>query len=246
MAVARLVAYLLGSASMGVIAHGAVGSSLHDVVWTPHEPTGPGEVRVVAEPSAAGGGPGLFPLAAPPPRAPNPPGPPPHLGADPPTAVPVGGATEESVVVLSGVASDPDAADALRLQVEVQPVGTDFRGDPIWTSDPVASGGRAMVRVANLANPTAYHWRARLLDQTGRASPWVSFGVNAESDADFQVAVAATQLAFTAQPSRVVAGGAVAPAVTGAAAISVLSSLALRCFRSASRAGAWASRSASR
>ena len=47
MAVARLVAYLLGVVSMGVIAQGAVGSSLHDVVWTTQEQTVPGEVRIV-------------------------------------------------------------------------------------------------------------------------------------------------------------------------------------------------------
>ena len=71
MAVARLVAYLLGVASMGVIAQGAVGSSLHDVVWTTTEQTVPGDVRVVTETTTAGGttvthtnGPGKRPPAA--------------------------------------------------------------------------------------------------------------------------------------------------------------------------------------
>src|SRR5262245_17312226 len=53
-AVARLVAYLLGVASMGVIAQGAVGSSLHNVVWTTQERTVPGEVRIVTETTTAG------------------------------------------------------------------------------------------------------------------------------------------------------------------------------------------------
>src|SRR5262249_15527748 len=32
-----------------------------------------------------------------------------------------------------------------------------------------------------------YHWRVRAVDQTGRASAWVSFGGNLEGDTDFSV-----------------------------------------------------------
>ena len=49
MALTRLVAYLIGVASMGMIAQGTVGSALHDVVWTTAERTIPGEARIVTE-----------------------------------------------------------------------------------------------------------------------------------------------------------------------------------------------------
>src|SRR5205085_2259334 len=60
---------------------------------------------------------------------------------------------------------------------------------------------------------TAYHCRARAVDQTSRASAWLAFGNNAESATDFRVAVAATQLTFTGQPTPAVAGVAISPAV---------------------------------
>ena len=49
MAVTRLVAYLVVVASMGTIAQGSVGSSLHEVLWTARERTVPGEARVSTE-----------------------------------------------------------------------------------------------------------------------------------------------------------------------------------------------------
>ena len=51
----RLVAYLVGVASMGVIAQGAVGSALHDVVWNTRERTAPGGTRIVTETETVGG-----------------------------------------------------------------------------------------------------------------------------------------------------------------------------------------------
>jgi len=54
-AVARLIAYLVGVASMGTIAQGAVGDSLHDVVWQTHVRTVAGEERVVTETTTLSG-----------------------------------------------------------------------------------------------------------------------------------------------------------------------------------------------
>src|SRR2546430_14584562 len=50
-----------------------------------------------------------------------------------------------------------------------------------------------------------------------RSSGWVSFGGNAETDPDFRVALAGTQLVFTVQPVTTIAGAPIAPAVRVAA-----------------------------
>src|SRR2546422_11467129 len=61
----------------------------------------------------------------------------------------------------------------------------------------------------------SYHWQARAVDQTGRAGPWVAFGGNAETAADFRVAVTVTQLSFTVPPSTTAPGAAITPAGPG-------------------------------
>src|SRR2546422_11617381 len=63
----------------------------------------------------------------------------------------------------------------------------------------------------------SYHWQARAVDQTGRAGPWVAFGDNAETAADFRVAVTVTQLSFIVPPSTTAAGAAITPAGHGTA-----------------------------
>jgi hypothetical protein len=47
--VIRLIAYLVGVASMGTIAQGTVGSGLHDVLWSTRDRTLAGETRIVTE-----------------------------------------------------------------------------------------------------------------------------------------------------------------------------------------------------
>src|SRR6266480_5662322 len=111
------------------------------------------------------------------------------------TPIPVGGGTDQSTVVLRGILSDPDAADTLRLEVEVRPLGTAFSDVATATSDRVANGAPAFVSATALANNTAYHWQARTLDQTGRASTWAPFGANLETAADFSTSIPADPLA---------------------------------------------------
>src|SRR6266550_4787369 len=136
-----------------------------------------------------------------------------QLQSDGATAIGLAGtATGGSVVLRAGV-SDPNPADALRLEVEVEPVGTAFTGIGTGSGAAVANGGTATAFVAGLSDNAAYHWQARAVDQTGRAGAWAPFGGNAEADADFRVAVAATQLVFTVQPSAATAGSAIAPAI---------------------------------
>src|SRR5439155_1403283 len=163
--------------------------------------------------SAAAGATGAYTLSVPRPRAPAAPGSVAQLRSDSTTAVPLGSVTDEPTVVVRGVVTDPDIADTLRLQVEVQPVGTTFTDLPTAASDPVASGQPAVVALTGLADDAAYHWQARALDQTGRAGAWVAFGGNAETVSDFRVAVTVTQLAFTVPPSTTAAGAAITPAV---------------------------------
>src|SRR5207302_559041 len=129
------------------------------------------------------------------------------------TAIPVGGTASGRSVIFKATVTDPNPGDQLRLEVEVKPVGTAFNGVVTGTGPTVANGTVATAAVAGLSDNTAYHWRSRAVDQTSRASAWAPFGNNAESATDFRVAVAATQLTFTVQPTAAVAGVAISPAV---------------------------------
>ncbi|PYO16366.1 MAG: hypothetical protein DMD31_02785 [Gemmatimonadetes bacterium] len=135
-----------------------------------------------------------------------------QLQSDGSTAIAVGGTATSRSVVFRGGVSDP-AGGQLRLEVEVEPVGTAFTGASSGSGGAVASGGSATATVAGLSDNAAYHWQARTVDQAGDASAWAAFGGNAETEADFRVALAGTQLVFTVQPSNATAGAAIAPAV---------------------------------
>src|SRR5207245_6571871 len=101
------------------------------------------------------------------------------------TAIAVGGTATSRSVVFRGGVSDP-AAGQLRLEVEVEPVGTAFTGASSGSGGAVASGGSATATVAGLSDNAAYHWQARTVDQAGDASTWAAFGGNAETEADFR------------------------------------------------------------
>jgi hypothetical protein len=103
------------------------------------------------------------------------------------TGILTGAVTDTNVVILSGVVSDPDPGDLLRLDVEVRPVGTGFSG-PTHSSPVAQDGGQMQAVVGPLPGGTSYHWRARAMDQSGDTSAWVSYGGNAESATDFGVA----------------------------------------------------------
>lgn len=72
----------------------------------------------------------------------------------------------------------------LRLEIEIQPAGVGFTGTPnvpqtlfVAPDNPTnpTLGNLAVIEFAGLPNFN-YHWRARTIDQIGRASPWVSPG----------------------------------------------------------------------
>lgn len=131
------------------------------------------------------------------------------------TAIPVGGAILENTVVLTGVVSDLDPTMSLQLEVEVQPVGQAFVGQPNYSSPAAASGKSASVNAGPLTANTSYHWQARARDDGGAVSGWVAFPEspgNAETEADFRVQPPA-QLVFLVQPSNAVAGTVIVPAI---------------------------------
>jgi len=129
------------------------------------------------------------------------------------TAIPVGGSGRSRSAVFKGTVTDPNPSDVVRLEVEVQPLGTAFTGVPNGSGAAVANGTIATATVAGLTDNVSYHWQARAVDQTGRAGPWASFGGNAETAADFKVAMAGSQLVFTVPPTNTAAGAAITPAV---------------------------------
>src|SRR5207244_6933590 len=92
------------------------------------------------ETAAGSGETGPFTLSVTRPRAPAGPGSPAQVRTDSVTLVPVGGSTDQAGIVLRGVVSDPDPSDTLRLEVEVQPVGSAFTGAATGASDRVATG----------------------------------------------------------------------------------------------------------
>ncbi len=109
------------------------------------------------------------------------------------TEVPIGGITTESTVVFVGDLSDVDASDVLSLQIEVRPLGQEFTGVPTHTqstafanpqpcSSPVANCGR--ITVTGMTRSLEYHWRARVRDNKGGYSAWISFGANNENERD--------------------------------------------------------------
>lgn len=105
-----------------------------------------------------------------------------RLGGDTTTIAP-GAVVHDTVVTFSAMVADPDARDSLRLEVEVEPLGTAFTDSATATSAPAANGSVASVSLSQLAD-SSYRWQARTLDPAGRASAWVAFGTQA-SQPDF-------------------------------------------------------------
>ena len=124
--------------------------------------------------------------------------------------IPVGGATATLTVILKGIASDPEG-DKYRIQVEVRDCATalvepatisTFTG-PYFESALTAAGTTASVTVTGRVAGTKYHWAARSVDVAGVASPWVSYGGNAENPPtnpaaiDFQIDTTPPTLAIS-------------------------------------------------
>lgn len=94
------------------------------------------------------------------------------------TSLAPGATLYQSNIVLRAVVADPDRVDSLHLEAEVRPLGTPFTSPNIPDGAPVANGAAAWVAVSGLSNKTAYHWRVRAADNTGRSGPWSTYGGN--------------------------------------------------------------------
>lgn len=132
------------------------------------------------------------------PFPPNPPSVMTQLTADGLSVIAVGGATDETTVVLAVLVSDPDGG-TVQFEAEVKPVGTAFAGTGTVTSAPALSGTVATATVTGLS-VGGYHWQVRTKDPEGSTSPWVSFGENPETDPDF-VVVPSSSTAAPGAPS---------------------------------------------
>jgi uncharacterized protein YjdB len=111
-------------------------------------------------------------------------------------AIPLGDTTTIDGARFKATVTDPDPGDLLRLQVEVQPIGTSFVCTNVspptcaaaTTGLGVPSGIVAQVPVVGLTDGP-YHWQVRVIDSLDNTSAWVSFPQppNPESEADFVV-----------------------------------------------------------
>jgi hypothetical protein len=91
------------------------------------------------------------------------------------TIIPVGANVtgDGTTVQFEGTLTDPDAANTLRLQVEIKPVTQAFDGSGVLTSAAVANGALATITTTFVGGN--YHWRARTIDNINVPGAWVSF-----------------------------------------------------------------------
>lgn len=102
------------------------------------------------------------------------------------TPIPIGGTIDGTSAVFRATVTHPDPV-AMRLEVEVEPLGIPFDGTGLVQGPLVQSGSVSAATVTGLLRAGGYHWRARTVDELGLASGWVSFGGNAEEAADLRV-----------------------------------------------------------
>src|SRR2546430_2011551 len=88
-----------------------------------------------------------------------------QLRRDSSTLIRTGGSVPEPSIVMRAALRDSGLTDPVRLELEIQPVGTDFQGQATAASDPTSSGAHAYVSVGGLKNNTGYHWQARVVDR---------------------------------------------------------------------------------
>lgn len=119
---------------------------------------------------------GAFTLHVVGPRLPRPPASLDQLLSDSVTSIAPGATVNTSGILLRAVISDPDLGDSVHLEAEVRPVAIPFSGPNVPDGLPVGNGQPAWVNVGGLTDNAEYHWRVRAGDNTGRSSPWVSFG----------------------------------------------------------------------
>ncbi|MFZ2778643.1 MAG: fibronectin type III domain-containing protein, partial [Candidatus Moraniibacteriota bacterium] len=104
------------------------------------------------------------------------------------TAIALGGALTNPSSVFKFSMAHSSATATLTPQIEIKATGTDFDGLNLLTGSAVDYSGTPVIGSVTSARVSLninYHWRARMKDQNGNYSPWVSFGGNAEAETDF-------------------------------------------------------------
>jgi hypothetical protein len=115
--------------------------------------------------------------------------------ADGITPISLGGWATSPNVVFRGILTDGNPGQQVRLEVEVQPLGSAFTGMAHCQSGWVASSTATSCSVTGLTPGTSYHWQTRTVDSLGTFSPWASYATNTEDAADFAVTPVAAGVA---------------------------------------------------
>jgi hypothetical protein len=128
------------------------------------------------------------------------------------TLIPVGESTIENTIIFATNLADPDINDTLTLQIEVRPLGTAFTGIATHTqasgfANPQnciggTSADCGRITVTNMTRSTEYHWQARVRDNKGGASNWISFGENPEDQRDALVTGSPTAITLISGDSQ--------------------------------------------
>lgn len=129
-----------------------------------------------------------------------------------PLLIATGGSVTQPRVLLGASLADGDA-DQLRLEVELRPAADPFTGVATAVTA-LGAGPTFTVEQSDLDDDVGYHWRARAVDETGRASAWQEFGGNDVGAIDFVVTVADAPVASSALGQRLVGGEAIASGAT--------------------------------
>jgi hypothetical protein len=109
--------------------------------------------------------------------------------ADGTAVIGVGASTPDTIMVFRGAISGADAGEQLKLEIELRRLaeyGGGFTGAATHESIFLNNGATATITAGGLI-PDAYHWRARTVNGTGKASDWISYGGNADVAADFRI-----------------------------------------------------------
>lgn len=97
----------------------------------------------------------------------------------------------EDAVKFTATVDDPDDSDTLYLCVETDSTGTAFSDTEDQCGDGVSYSGssvEATVTISSQADDTEYHWQARVKDEAGEYSSWVSYGGNSDpGDTDYAI-----------------------------------------------------------
>jgi len=106
------------------------------------------------------------------------------------TILKIGKTTTEKTVILKAKISDPDG-NKVKLQIELRRLDEhegkfDEDKGGLQQSDLFENNSEVLIPIYGLTDGH-YHWRARVIDEYGISSEWVSFGGNPDSAVDFTV-----------------------------------------------------------